>query len=102
MQCQPERQELEQGPTRLSRSRSEPLNLLIRRLCRARPLPAHSALACWNATHWCAVDGSVERRLAAKKRPAWPDHLDILISRNNLANVYQVVGRTEEGRNTDP
>jgi hypothetical protein len=26
--------------------------------------------------HWYAVGGDVERRLAAKKRPAWPDHLD--------------------------
>jgi hypothetical protein len=45
-------------------------DLLIRRLCRAHPLPAHFAATCRDATHWCAVDGDVERRLAAKKRPA--------------------------------
>ncbi len=29
-----------------------------------------SLLTCRDATHWCAVGGSVERRLAARKRPA--------------------------------
>jgi len=31
-----------------------------------------SVLTCRNSAHWCAVGGSIERRLAAKKRPAWP------------------------------
>ena len=39
---------------------------LIRRLCRSDPLPAISLLTCRDATHWCAVVGGVERRLAAK------------------------------------
>ena len=42
---------------------------------RTRYLPI-SLLTCRDATHWCAVGGNVERRLAAKKRPAPPDHLD--------------------------
>ena len=33
-------------------------------------------LTCPNCTHWCALRGTVERRLAARKRPAQPDHLD--------------------------
>jgi hypothetical protein len=40
------------------------------------PLPATSLLTCRDATHWCAVGGSVERPWAAKKRPARPDRLD--------------------------
>ena len=36
-----------------------------------------SLLTCRDVTYWCAVDGGVERRLAAKKRPAPPDHLDV-------------------------
>jgi hypothetical protein len=47
-------------------------NLLIRILCHAHPLPAHFAATCRDATHWRAVGGSVERRWAAKKRPARP------------------------------
>jgi hypothetical protein len=45
---------------------------LIRRLCRAHPLLAHSAADLRNSAHWCAVGGSVERSYAAKKRPEWP------------------------------
>ena len=45
---------------------SRPLEHLIRRLCHACPLPAHSMLTCRNAAHWCAVDGSVERPCAAR------------------------------------
>ena len=33
-------------------------------------------LTCRDATHWCTVGGDVERRLAAKKRPARRDQLD--------------------------
>ena len=36
------------------------------------PIPA---LTCWNATHWCAIHGSIERPRAAKMRPAQPSHL---------------------------
>jgi len=55
-----------------------------------------SLLTCRDATHWCAVGGDVERRLAAKKRPAWPDHLDANYRRNGRWGSFRQVCRSPE------
>lgn len=48
-----------------------------------------SLLTCRDATQWCAIDGDVERRCAAKRRPAQPDHL--------YANYWRVRGPGDLG-----
>ncbi len=67
------------------------------------PIPL---LTCRDATHWCAVGGDVERCLAAKKRPAWPDCSDASYSPQRVVSLWPgadgMTGSGEVSRRSAP